>query len=132
MDHSLGTDVEDCGDPPVVKGVPIHHGQCSDGVFGCKHCLMALKRMNPEERKAYVAEFSDSGIASEEDMVFTFTTSCDWCHKSVDISDSRQIRPWDEPSCEYQVCRACVAEENKSIREEDEYDQRSRDEDDDR
>jgi len=104
MDHSLGTDVENCGEPPTLGGKPLHKGECSDGVYGCRHCHNALRHLTDEQRLQYDAEYPQTGEYSRSNWV----GHCDWCKKATDISKLWLHRPWDEPSCEYEVCGPCI------------------------
>ena len=104
MDHSLGTDVEDCGEPPTLSGKPLHKGQCSDGVYGCRYCGQAMRDLTAEQRMQYDVEYPQTGEYARSNWV----GNCDWCKCQVDICDLVMHRPWDEPSCEYEVCYECV------------------------
>lgn len=90
-DMSLGAPV-DLGayDGPLLEGKPLHLGSCEDGVYGCRSCNSAARRLTPDQLKAIGWPESDT---------------CDWCHKDAPISDMRGLRPWDEP-CYYEVCKS--------------------------
>lgn len=120
-DFSLGGPV-DVGsyDGPMLDGKPIHSGNCEDGVYGCRPCGRAFRSMTPEERQRACPDWPT-------------TQTCDWCHKEVPVDDTRGVRPWDEPSCYYEVCITChgkyrdeeakeFAEEEVEAEEEFDYD----------
>lgn len=115
QDDTLGPDVSDCGEPPSLNGEPLHAGSCSDGVYGCRSCFRALRRLTDEQRLQWQAEHQEGPD--------TWQSSCEYCHKRVDIRDTSLLRPWDEPSCTYEVCSSCRQEHDADLRREIEYDE---------
>lgn len=102
-DMSLGGPVDVGGYTGyILNGKPIHIGNCEDGVYGCRKCNRATRQLSVEDRIAL-------GIESNQD--------CDYCHKSVDISKIHGLRPWDEPSCYYEVCLDCYGRHDKELAE---------------
>lgn len=92
-DFSLGPAVDAGGyDGPLLKGKPLHEGNCEDGVYGCRKCSWAAKALTDEQLVS---------------IGWPLTNTCDWCHKEVPFRSISGIRPSDEPSCYYEVCLAC-------------------------
>lgn len=108
-DFSLGgpVDVEEYTGP-MVDGKPIHSGNCEDGVYGCRKCGSAAKKLTDEQLKA---------------LGWSTSQFCDWCKKDTPIKEISGIRPWDEPSCYYEVCRDCCRKYNAELLKEIEYDE---------
>lgn len=107
-DYSLGGPV-DVGEyaGPMLDGKPLHRGSCEDGVYGCTMCHSASKHLTEAQLKS---------------IGFLTHQNCDWCKKSFPVKDISGIRPWDEPSCYYQVCNGCRAKHNKELQDEIAYD----------
>ncbi len=108
-DFSLGGPV-DVGDydGPLLDGKPLHGGNCEDGVYGCRKCNRAASSLTDEQLKS---------------IGWRTTEMCDYCKKEVPIKEISGLRPWDEPSCYYEVCSDCRTKHDKSIPvEEDDYD----------
>ena len=87
-------------DGPLLDGKPLHEGSCEDGVYGCRKCNRAMRTLTDEQLKSM-------GIETE--------TSCDWCKKRVSLRNIFGIRPWDEPSCYYEVCGSCKGKHDKEL-----------------
>lgn len=107
-DFSLGGPVdigEYCG--PIVEGKPLHSGNCEDGVYGCRKCNNAAKNLSDEQLK---------------EIVWNTTQFCDWCHKETHVKELVGIRPWDEPSCYYEVCHNCHKKYQIDLQKEIDYD----------
>ena len=103
-DFSLGGPVdmgEYCG--PLLKGQPLHPGSCEDGVYGCRRCGNVISGLSTEELKE---------IGAEDRF------SCDWCKKEFPLKERNGIRPWDEPSCYYEVCDGCKRKHDDDLRKE--------------
>ena len=104
-DLSLGGPV-DIGayDGPIVDGKPLHSGNCEDGVYGCRMCETAARRLTPEQRK---------------ELGYSETGTCDWCKKTVPFETLAFQTDADEGcSVVYEVCRPCRDKYNESMREE--------------
>lgn len=104
-DDSLGPDI-DVGayDGPVRKnGLPLHSGNCTDGVFGCRKCSNAMRHLPP-------GELIELGLEVE--------STCDWCRKVVPVGKLGFLRPWDEPSVTYEVCLTCRHAYNVELAQE--------------
>lgn len=92
-DFTLGPPVDvGCYDGPLLNGEPIHRGNCEDGVYGCRHCNEAARCLSDADRDA---------------IGWPATATCDWCRKVVPADAIYGLRPWDEPSCYYEVCSSC-------------------------
>lgn len=110
-DMSLGPPVDE-GEytGPRLDGEPLHNGNCEDGVYGCRKCNAAAAVLTTEQLEA---------------IGWPTTGHCDWCKKEVPTQDMCGLRPWDEPSCYYEVCSSCKAKHDKDYDEafsdEDEY-----------
>lgn len=93
LDLSLGI-LSDVGgyDGPLLDGKPLHSGHCEDTTYGCRRCNSAATTLTDAQLDA---------------IGWPKTTYCSWCHKDVPSKEIRGLRPWDEPSCYYEVCRAC-------------------------
>ena len=98
-DFSLGPPV-DVGryDGLLLDGKPLHSGNCEDGVYGCRKCSGAMRRLSPEQLEQLGVEDSQE---------------CYWCNKSVPLKDICGLRPWDEPSVYYEVCTECWHKHNR-------------------
>ena len=92
---------------PLLKGQPLHPGTCEDGVYGCRRCGDAISLLSSEELK-------EIGV---EDQFH-----CDWCKNQFPLKEKRGIRPWDEPSCYYEICGACDRKHHRSLMREAESD----------
>ncbi len=103
-DFSLGGPV-DLGeyDGLLLEGKPLHKGTCEDGVYGCRKCKQVLKTLTPEEREKLRDPQNPEWRAELNPK-----QSCDFCHKSVPVSEIVGHKPWDEPSCYYEVCYSCA------------------------
>jgi len=107
-DFSLGPPVDVGGyDGPLVDGKPLHKGNCEDGTYGCRACNGAARSLSPEQLK---------GIG------WSTTQYCDWCKKDTPVAKMNGVRPWDEPSCYYEVCDACDSKYRENMRKEFEDD----------
>lgn len=107
-DYSLGGPVdvgEYCG--PMLDGKPIHTGNCEDGVYGCTKCNRASRELTTEQLQS---------------IGFETHQNCDWCKKRFPVADISGIRPWDEPSCYYQVCTECRAKHARELQDEIDFD----------
>lgn len=104
----------------LLNGQPLHRGNCEDGVYGCRRCNRRLRRLTEKER-AELRDLNYPEWRAEPNP----TSICDWCNKEVPLKDIRGIRPWDEPSCYYEVCAVCKGRHDDSLRAEYEYDQHS-------
>ena len=113
-DFGLGPPV-DVGayDGPMVKGKPLHSGSCEDGVYGCRKCNDAGRLLSTEKL---------------EEMGWPTTGDCDYCKKQVPVQDIRGLRPWDEPSCYYEVCKDCKSKHDRDLAEAAGHDQDEDDE----
>lgn len=113
-DFSLGGPV-DVGsyDGLLLDGKPLHEGTCEDGVYGCRKCGSALRYLSPEEREK-LRDPNNPEWRAEPDP----KQMCDWCNKEVPIAHIGGVRPWDEPSCYYEICRECRGKYNRSLDEE--------------
>lgn len=108
-DFSLGGPV-DVGEyaGPLLNGKPLHGGSCEDGVYGCRRCNGAARRLTDEEREA---------------IGWPATGYCDWCHKTVPVSEMSGVRPWDEGgSTYYEVCGKCRERYDADLQAEIDYD----------
>ena len=105
-DFSLGAPV-DVGEyeGPMVDGEPLHRGSCEDGVYGCRRCSRAARMLPPDKLK-------ELGWGDQP---------CAWCKKMVRFAEICEVRPWDEPSCYYEICRSCRAEYDYDLRQEVEH-----------
>lgn len=103
-DFSLGAPV-DVGEyaGPLLDGEPIHRGNCEDGVYGCRMCNSAARRLTDEQRRK---------IGWETDQ------ECDYCHDTVPITQISGLRPYDEPSIFYEVCSTCRKKHDDEARRE--------------
>jgi hypothetical protein len=91
---------EYCG--PLVEGLPVHRGPCSDGVYGCSKCNAAIRSsLNADQRHA-------AGL--EEDEI------CDACGRSKSIKEVWERPVPGEIGTTWMVCDAC----HRASREEEE------------
>lgn len=101
MDHSLGTDVQQDGYfGPTINGKPMHSGNCTDGVYGCRACRNTIQSMTFEEQQAFDKEEHRPMAPAN------LLRHCDYCKNMVERVFS--IRPSDEGgTVEYMVCKPC-------------------------
>ena len=105
-DFSLGGPV-DVGryDGPLLNGKPIHSGNCEDGVYGCRMCNAAVRRMSDEDRRK---------VYPNDPMSF-----CDWCNADVPHHELSGVRPIDEGGrILYEVCGDCKKKYNDNLERE--------------
>jgi len=100
MDLSLGGPVDDCGDPPIVNGKPLHAGSCNDSVYGCTRCLSASRRLSDDDLKA---------------LGWETTGTCGGCSAVVHVRDLRLTSWWDEPSVKQELCGECRKKDAASL-----------------
>ncbi len=117
-DYSLGGPV-DAGEYEgfLLEGKPLHAGNCTDGVYGCRACGNALKSLSDDELKKLVDQDGEPADVRTTD-------TCDWCNKEVSFRDISGLRPWDEPSCYYEVCSSCRKKHDDELAREYEHDHR--------
>lgn len=129
-DFSLGGPVDEgayCG--YYYEGEPLHSGNCEDGVYGCRKCSIALRSL-PESAYAELALLDpDTGELTPDRP--SLSQQCDWCNRSVHITEISGVRPWDEPSCYYEVCDSCYSRYHSELRKMEELWPESDHEDDD-
>lgn len=107
FDLSLGGPVDE-GEygGPLLRGEPLHEGNCWDSPTGCRKCFNAAASLSDEDLRT---------------IGWSTTKQCDWCKKSAPLKEIYKVRPSDEGcSVEYEVCKAC--NERLQRDEQEEYD----------
>jgi hypothetical protein len=115
LDLSLGVVDVLSYDGPLLEGKPLHSGSCEDSTYGCRRCNSAARTLTNEHLVA---------------IGWPTTNNCDWCKKECPAQEVSGLRPYDEPSCYYEVCRTCRSKYNAELDELDELEDQDDDQSD--
>lgn len=91
-DFTLGPPV-DTGEygGPLIDGRPLHEGSCEDGVYGCRSCNAASRKLTDEQLTA---------------LGWPCTGECDFCHAHVHVRDICGLMDHEDHTY-HEVCRTC-------------------------